>query len=133
MYTLLTEWLPAYFVSCAALYKGFVNKKISDTINGVNAAGTAAQGLITNKGSLLGDRSKTLMGFITNLKQYVAAEAKDTVSDWCEQTLLTASALNQWLCFEANCIAAGVTVSDMRANSPGRIYIRIKRSCCETK
>ena len=64
-----------------ALYKGFVNKKISDTINGVNAAGTAAQGLITNKGSLLGDRSKTLMGFITNLKQYVAAEAKDTVSD----------------------------------------------------
>jgi hypothetical protein len=69
-----------------ALYKGFVNKKISDTINGVNAAGTAAQGLITNKGSLLGDRSKTLMGFITNLKQYVAAEAKDTVSDVCRNS-----------------------------------------------
>ena len=65
------------------MYKTFVNKKISDTINGVNTAGTAAAGLITNRGSLLGGHDKSLRGFIANLKQYVAAETKDTVSGLC--------------------------------------------------
>ncbi len=64
-----------------AVYKGFVNKKISDTINTVNGAGTVAQGLITKKGSLLDGHATSLMGFITNLKDYVAAEKKSTVSD----------------------------------------------------
>ncbi len=68
-------------VATAAVYKGFVNKKISDTVNTVNGAGTVAQGLITKKGSLLDGHATSLMGFITNLKDYVAAEKKSTVSE----------------------------------------------------
>jgi hypothetical protein len=106
-----------------ALYKGFVNKKISDTINGVNAAGTAAQGLITNKGSLLSGKSTSLIGFITNLKQYVAAEAKDTVSGmWLNFSGCFCMALPR-SCREA--IAASAKTNDFAYFA--RIHVQLKR------